>query len=863
MAKKRSYAKMVKEKNRKINHYKGFFAFPGEPSDRRNIIEKAINAVNEKTHENRFKIISWTDINKTSSRIISNIMESINKSDILIADISDLNPNVLFEVGFAFGLGKKLLLFTQGFSSNDRQKDIDDIELIRGLNIDSYENLDQLADKILSNVPDIFLKREAEIYKYGYNPNISYNMDDRGFFLKGITNHQNALVALSIFRSIFSNCVIDDWVENISQTLMFYIREIAKASGIVALFVPSSWDNSRKVNARFSFICGMALGMHKNVLMVGLPGYKTPFDYKEIMVIANDEENIKKIIYDKFTLSIAQPTINQLSPDLARNDRERISDTINQSSGASSNNKQAQPSSNKQAGELLSKEEKEIILIDVNLGNSVAENEEFELPEYYIETGQYQQAMKSKQAIIVGTKGSGKTACFYKIRDHLRNNHPQNLVCEIKPSDYKMERFLESLKILGEGKGLIGHVLENVWKMVVYCSLLENIGQEIEDLPSFLGLTQEESRLMQFILKHSELINSPFEQKLEKACAWLHDVSHNVDNFSRKIHDEFLSEAKSALLPILRNKKRVVILLDNLDKAWEVNSNLKLQAQLIFNLLGIHRRLYTDFNIDDVSVLIFLRRNIFEYIAANIAREPDKLSADTIELLWNDKDVLLRVLEERFLIASDYWKRDVDNVWETFFRWGNTDISLKDWLYESVLPRPRDMINYIQKSIEIAINREHSEIQEIDLQDALNSYSGFALNQIITEYKAEEPWITDFLNSFTGENNIFSYSSLIKKIKMSCPESLSYEQLINRIITLVSIHFMGVRINGSTDMYACNLQESNKLKSIIRNSKLSKKIHFVIHPVFHRHLNIEKNENLKIRFFDKFKYLITEPKVTT
>ena len=33
---------------------------------------------------------------KYSSRIISNILESISKSEILIADISGLNPNVLF-----------------------------------------------------------------------------------------------------------------------------------------------------------------------------------------------------------------------------------------------------------------------------------------------------------------------------------------------------------------------------------------------------------------------------------------------------------------------------------------------------------------------------------------------------------------------------------------------------------------------------------------------------------------------------------------------------------------------------------------------------------------------------------------------
>ena len=402
--------------------------------------------------------------------------------------------------------------------------------------------------------------------------------------------------------------------------------------------------------------------------------------------------------------------------------------------------------------------------------------------------------------------------------------------------------------------GHIGHILENVWKMIVYCSILEALKNEMVSKPTYVKLSEDEKRLKKFILDHSELINSPFEQKLEKACTWLDDVSHNVDNFSKKIHDEFLSDAKSVLIPILITRKRVVILLDNLDKAWEVNSNLVLQAQVIFNLLGIHRRLHTDFDIEDVSVLIFIRRNIFEYIIANFAKEPDKLSAETIELLWTDKDVLLRVIEERFLIASDYWDRKIDNVWDTFFNWSNENISLTDWLFESVLPRPRDMIRFVQIAIEIAISRQHSEIQEEDLENALDSYSGFALDQIVAEYKVEEPWLTSFLNSFTGENSILSYNALKKKIKKNCDENLTNEQIIERMITLVSINFVGVRLNFSPINYAFDIKESNKLRSIISNTTLKSKVQFVIHPVFYRHLNIMNTK--RIRIWEMIKYFL-------
>lgn len=838
MSKKRYSKKKNINAKRNTKSYTGFFAFPSKPSDRENIIEKSIELINSQESTNNFRITSWTNIRKTSSRIISNILECIEKSDVLIADISGLNPNVLFEVGYAFGAGKKLLLFIQGFSTLERHKDMSDIELINGLNIEPYENWEQLAQKILSNIPDIFVNREPEINKFGYNSLNAIQQQDKGFFLKGITNHQNGIFALSCFRSIFPNCVVDDWNEDVSQTLTFYIKEVEKSSGIVALFIDKDWDYSQKVNARFSFICGMALAMKKKVLMIGLPGFKSPLDYRDIMITSNSEDIIKRTINDRFSSNHAVPTAKLLSPDLLQSGQE-----LGIIKNDSSNKKEQeitviQNKSKNSPKKNITKEDKEIILLDVDIGNSIAENEEHELYEYYIETGQFHQARTSKQAIVVGNKGSGKTACFYQVRDYIKENNSKNLICEIKPSDYKMERFLGSLRLLKEGEGLIGHVLENVWKTIVYSNIIDTLYKEIKAYPVYVELKSPEKSLLTFAEKHIELINSPFEQKLEKACKWLHDAELDVDNFSKKIHEEFLSHAKTVMQPILSQRSKIVILLDNLDKAWEINSNLRLQAQLFFNLLGIHRRLHSDFDIDNVSVLIFMRRNIFEYILENVAREPDKLKAEAIELVWSDKEVLLRVLEERFKIASSNWGLEIDDPWTTFFRWENKDVSIKDWLYNSVLPRPRDLINFIQKAIELAISHNHAEIQEGDLENASISYSGFALEQIIAEYKVESPWISDFLNSFIGEFHTFKFDELVKKIKSHTDEVLNRDVIINRIITLVSINFMGVKLNGSPIIYAYNIQECSKLSSIIRNNTLNKNALFIIHPVFYKHLNI-------------------------
>lgn len=52
----------------------------------------------------------------TSKPIINDIWQNIKKSKFLIADLTDRNPNVFYELGFAHALSKKVILLTQNLS---------------------------------------------------------------------------------------------------------------------------------------------------------------------------------------------------------------------------------------------------------------------------------------------------------------------------------------------------------------------------------------------------------------------------------------------------------------------------------------------------------------------------------------------------------------------------------------------------------------------------------------------------------------------------------------------------------------------------------------------------------------------------
>lgn len=77
-----------------------------------------------------------------SRPIMDDIIEQLNNADLIIADISGNNPNVMFELGLASGMGKRLIILCR------RERD------------DCLENLIPFDLKTLRVLPFSFLRRE-------------------------------------------------------------------------------------------------------------------------------------------------------------------------------------------------------------------------------------------------------------------------------------------------------------------------------------------------------------------------------------------------------------------------------------------------------------------------------------------------------------------------------------------------------------------------------------------------------------------------------------------------------------------------------------------------------------------------------
>ena len=90
------------------------------------------------------------------------------------------------------------------------------------------------------------------------------------------------------------------------------------------------------------------------------------------------------------------------------------------------------------------------------------------LSEYYLVTDDFQRALRGEVNLVVGRKGSGKTALFVQLRNAKRTNR-QNVVIDLKPEGYQLiklkERVLDHL-----AEGARQHLIIGFWE---YLLLLE------------------------------------------------------------------------------------------------------------------------------------------------------------------------------------------------------------------------------------------------------------------------------------------------------------------------------------------------------------------------------------------------------
>ena len=104
----------------------GLFLYPSEPTIIASTIEESVNQIKLKIPEQR--LFTWRDLDVSGRIIFCKICIASRFSKHIIADVTTLNFNLLFEIGYAIGLGKPVIPIRDTSYIKD-QKDFDELGL--------------------------------------------------------------------------------------------------------------------------------------------------------------------------------------------------------------------------------------------------------------------------------------------------------------------------------------------------------------------------------------------------------------------------------------------------------------------------------------------------------------------------------------------------------------------------------------------------------------------------------------------------------------------------------------------------------------------------------------------------------------
>jgi hypothetical protein len=85
-----------------------FFAYPSSPVQIGDVVEHALRNLKEKSGIESVR--SWRQLDIAGHFIADQVLNRIDAANVFVADITQLNFNVTYEVGYALAKGKRVVL---------------------------------------------------------------------------------------------------------------------------------------------------------------------------------------------------------------------------------------------------------------------------------------------------------------------------------------------------------------------------------------------------------------------------------------------------------------------------------------------------------------------------------------------------------------------------------------------------------------------------------------------------------------------------------------------------------------------------------------------------------------------------------
>ncbi len=405
---------------------KAFFAYPSSSPTLKKSIQEAVHILNSQGY---IKIKTWEDCSTGGKFILDTICHEIDEADLFLADLTGLNANVMFELGYAIARKKRVwLIFDQTYKKGKNM--FNQLKVLTTVGYVSCCNSDDIVSKFYKENPagDI----ENTIFHTAIEPGLNPGGYHKILHLKSQHENEAAVRVSNLLQKRLSRQIIlDDPRESTVRTLTWYGSRVFDCKGLICHFTNPEREGAYLQNTRHALVCGMAHGSEIPLLMIAEGDFLSPSDYCEHLKNYSTAREALEYVEDWLPSVEQALKIEPNTPKVPRSATRLAKDLRN-----------------------------------LRFGDYVAENEEENLVgQYFIQAAAYDDAVKGKHTVFVGRKGSGKTANLIKLKDELSKQR-LNVVCVIKPPPYQMERIVTLLKKY-EYLDVKEYTIESLWKFLL------------------------------------------------------------------------------------------------------------------------------------------------------------------------------------------------------------------------------------------------------------------------------------------------------------------------------------------------------------------------------------------------------------
>jgi hypothetical protein len=780
-----------------------FFGYASTPELSREALFSASAAI---TSTGLAEGVSWESLHVQGRLIIDRIFDAVDSAELAAFDVSTLNENVLFELGYAVARAKRIWILLDETDSQAKAH-WRQFRLLSTVAYEGWSNSDDIKTAFLRDQPHL---AKSTLYDDIIESNLTPQLEGSLFYLPSfhMTEASKKLsrrLDVEIRRGV--RLITADPAESAFSPIAWYAQKVYETSGSIAHFVAHRRELAWLHNARAALIAGLAAGFERPVLMLAEEDYSEPLDYRNLLRHYSSAKECQ---------DIASSWVGSLSLEPQTDMGGRRLRLVTELRG-------------------------------LRFGEHVAENESDVLSEYFVETAAFDEVMGSRNTLFVGRKGAGKTANMIQAAARLRED-ARNLVIVIKPQSYELEGLVALLGRLP--RDVKAYTVLSLWSFLLQSEIARAAAQTVELRPRAVPMTEAERALVAFVHDADFGLQEEFSVRFERTVAAIEEsgladagtIGAGRDLLNEALHSEAIRRLRRLIGPVLRGRNRVAVLVDNLDKAWDRGADLDAVAQLLLGLMAAIGRVAVEYEKEDfwrdrvsLSLATFLRSDIYAYLQ-RAAREPDKIP--TAMLAWSDPRLLLRVVEERFL-ASRPEGTDVSELWTRFFCGEVKGRPLREYLAWRVLPRPRDIIYMCNAATIAAVNARREWVAEEDFLLAEQNYSQFAFEALLVENGITISEFEDVLLEFAGTNAIVSHSEVLAIIGRVIKDPDKRDAVLVR---LKAVSFLGMETSEDRFTFPEPGVESKRAEVIARKlaELTSSSVRLAVHPAYRPYLEIKE-----------------------